>query len=49
MANITQYCDGCSKINASNDCTVYPNPAKLMRWVMIRNSVRMFFQLRQIS
>ncbi len=33
MANITQYCDGCSKINASNDCTVYPNPAKLMRWV----------------
>ncbi|HAO19735.1 MAG TPA: hypothetical protein DCQ37_04115 [Desulfobacteraceae bacterium] len=33
MANVTPHCEGCSKINANNDCTVYPNPAKLMRWV----------------
>ncbi len=33
MANITPHCEGCTKINANNDCTVYPNPALMMRWV----------------
>jgi hypothetical protein len=33
MANITIHCEGCSKINANNDCSVYPNPAFMMRWV----------------
>jgi hypothetical protein len=33
MANITPHCAGCSKINADNDCSVYPNPAFMMRWV----------------
>lgn len=33
MANITPHCEGCAKINANNDCSVYPNPAYMMRWV----------------
>ena len=33
MANITPHCEGCSKINADNNCMVYPNPAFMMRWV----------------
>ncbi|MFH0994373.1 MAG: hypothetical protein V1844_02625 [Pseudomonadota bacterium] len=33
MANITPHCEGCVKINANSDCSVYPNPAFMMRWV----------------
>lgn len=33
MANITSHCQGCAKINANNDCMVYPNPSVMMRWV----------------
>ena len=29
----TEYCEGCSKINDKNLCTVYNNPIKHMSWV----------------
>jgi len=31
MGNIVEACNGCSKISDGN-CTVYPDPAKVMRW-----------------
>ena len=31
MGNIVEGCDGCAKIKDGN-CTVYPNPAAVMRW-----------------
>jgi hypothetical protein len=33
MGNITPHCEGCVKINDNNNCSVYPNPAFMMRWV----------------
>lgn len=33
MGNITTHCEGCLKIDPNNDCSVYPNPAQVMRWV----------------
>ena len=33
MGNVTPHCEGCEKINAQNDCSIYPNPARVMRWV----------------
>ena len=29
----TEYCEGCSKLNEKNLCTVYNNPYKYMLWV----------------
>jgi len=31
MSNIVEACNGCSKIS-DGKCTVYPNPAAVMRW-----------------
>uniref|UniRef100_A0A7C4RUJ3 Uncharacterized protein n=1 Tax=Desulfatirhabdium butyrativorans TaxID=340467 RepID=A0A7C4RUJ3_9BACT len=33
MGNITPHCQGCSKIDENENCTVYSNPAYMMRWV----------------
>jgi len=33
MGNIVPHCEGCAKIDTNSDCTVYPNPARMMRWV----------------
>lgn len=33
MGNIVESCKGCIKIDASENCMVYPNPAVQMRWV----------------
>jgi len=31
MSNLVEACDGCQKIS-DGKCTVYPNPAAVMRW-----------------
>ncbi|MBF0117275.1 MAG: hypothetical protein HQK79_00440 [Desulfobacterales bacterium] len=33
MGNITEFCKGCVKINAEENCTAYKDPSKLMKWV----------------
>ena len=33
MGNIVEECKGCEKIDPSNNCLVYANPAAQMRWV----------------
>ncbi len=33
MGNITELCKGCEKIDPTDNCMVYANPAAQMRWV----------------
>ncbi len=33
MGNIIDKCQGCEKIDPSNNCMIYANPARQMRWV----------------
>ncbi len=33
MGNITEKCNGCDRIDSSENCKVYPDPTAQMRWV----------------
>jgi len=39
MGNITENCKGCNKIDANENCQVYPNPMIQMRWVEGKSNI----------